>query len=762
MREMTHSVYCFISRLPTRLLTAVLTTAITLNGMPSSASAATGIPKVPSPALQHWVLGGYFPTNPNQKIYLQIDGRQISQLLPGKPSNPQALVLDTDAIIFPGLIDMHNHMEDGFLGLWDTARGEYRNRFEWRGNAQYRLAVKSNEAAFTNERATCAAYRWAELKALVGGTTAMQGVGSHKNCVQDFGINNVEITNEFGLNQPDIGANLELVNPGNVQRVFNPLILPRMQQGMTYDQALRAALDQTGTSAWMQEFRTATHDLRTGIHLTVGEDIGASNATDLNVASHEFDTVLAPKILNTVANLKDGDGKLIYQSASAQQSALAAVHLFLFGPSNGPGAFIGSRLPPNPADVQKMTINFLTQGGVLRLGSIKRYYTMFENSLKNASAGALESGKSIAYITHMAEGTRSDPFNRAEFRVGRDMGLLVPGMVLIHAVGMHVDNGVDPARANEMQSDFVYARNHHVSLVWSPFSNLLLYGQTLDIAEAIASGLNVSLGCDWSPTGSKNILDELKIARDVIDNAFRNASTPRARAALASLDDEALVNMVTKNPARALGMLDHPGQPNRIGQVAPGFQADLTLISRDALARVTGSPKPAYSALVHAEHNDVSLVVVKGQPLYGDRPLLGQVARFVGEPAPETLPTGSRRFGADCPFQKGIRFPFTSAYDLGISNGPRLRSVAEIEGYLVQTLAMNQAIGPDPKKQIAERFRAPLDALFKCEENRATQYGSRFDGFVQNEVPQNAAKRAALRNQLQLKDNAPVVDDVAN
>src|SRR5688500_20413054 len=55
-------------------------------------------------------------------------------------------------------------------------------------------------------------------------------------------------------------------------------------------------------------------------------------------------------------------------------------------------------------------------------------------------------------------------------------------------------------------------------LVWSPLSNLLLYGKTAAVYDAIAAGVMVSLGTDWTPSGSPNLLTELKIA----DRALRD------------------------------------------------------------------------------------------------------------------------------------------------------------------------------------------------------------------------------------------------
>jgi 5-methylthioadenosine/S-adenosylhomocysteine deaminase len=49
-------------------------------------------------------------------------------------------------------------------------------------------------------------------------------------------------------------------------------------------------------------------------------------------------------------------------------------------------------------------------------------------------------------------------------------------------------------------------------VIWSPFSNLWLYRETTRADEATDAGLQVCLGADWSPSGSKNLLGEPKVA----------------------------------------------------------------------------------------------------------------------------------------------------------------------------------------------------------------------------------------------------------
>jgi 5-methylthioadenosine/S-adenosylhomocysteine deaminase len=51
-------------------------------------------------------------------------------------------------------------------------------------------------------------------------------------------------------------------------------------------------------------------------------------------------------------------------------------------------------------------------------------------------------------------------------------------------------------------ADFKTFGKHGGSMVWSPLSNLLLYGQTADVGEALDAGVPVALGSDWAPSGS--------------------------------------------------------------------------------------------------------------------------------------------------------------------------------------------------------------------------------------------------------------------
>jgi hypothetical protein len=134
------------------------------------------------------------------------------------------------------------------------------------------------------------------------------------------------------------------------------------------------------------------------------------------------------------------------------------------------------------------------------------------------------------------------------------------------------------------------------AMVWSPLSNLLLYGQTADIQAAKASGVLMGIGPDWSPSGSKNILGELKVAHLV------------SAAQGGVFSDRELVAMATRNAAAILKW-DH-----RLGSIEAGKRADLIVAKGQS-----GDP---YAQLLHATEEDLVLVMVNGAPRCGTPTLM--------------------------------------------------------------------------------------------------------------------------------------------
>ncbi len=190
----------------------------------------------------------------------------------------------------------------------------------------------------------------------------------------------------------------------------------------------------------------------------------------------------------------------------------------------------------------------------------------------------LESEPSEAFLIHLAEGV--GPAMRAEFDQMERDGLLTDKTVIIHGVAL------SPEQYQRMSEE-------GASLIWSPRSNLELYGQTADIASAIEAGVLVAIGPDWAITGSSNILDELHLV-DRWNATYLNGL----------LSDKQLVEMVTSNPAAIAGISDE------VGRISEGKFADLLVISGD-----TSNP---YRALIDANPKSVQLVLIDGIPVYGE------------------------------------------------------------------------------------------------------------------------------------------------
>ena len=144
--------------------------------------------------------------------------------------------------------------------------------------------------------------------------------------------------------------------------------------------------------------------------------------------------------------------------------------------------------------------------------------------------------------------------------------------------------------------DFAQLGKHGASMVWSPLSNYLLYGDTANIAAALDGGVRVGIGSDWSPTGSKNLFGELKVARLV------------AAEKKLGLADRDVLAMATRTAADILGWGEH------LGSLEPGKLADLVVVSGK-----TGDP---WGHFFTAKETDIALVVIGGTPRFGTAALM--------------------------------------------------------------------------------------------------------------------------------------------
>lgn len=348
-----------------------------------------------------------------------IENGKIANVVFAKPMGMP--VVDTNGVIAPGLIDLHNHVAYDNLPLWNSGK-RFQNRYQWAGIAAYGPAVKDPYNAVKNAGHPCEQMKYGELRAIVGGTTTIQG-SVDIACSRSW-VRNVELTN---FCQDKVRQN----------------VLPI-------------------------------------------SNISQSDADALNV--------------------------------------------------------------------------------------------QFAN------------GTTKAFFVHLAEGI--DDKSRNEFEQLRTLRLLKPQVVGIHSTALA------DAQLQEMAQI-------GMKIVWSPLSNLILYGHTTNIPAALKYGITVALAPDWSPSGSSNLLGELKVADRVNKERFGGLLT-----------DKQLVDMATTNAAKIVGWDD------RVGKIQAGYSADLVVI------RKHGAQADCYRSIIDAVPGDVLFLIVDGDVFYGDPSMV----QAIGQP----------------------------------------------------------------------------------------------------------------------------------
>ncbi len=197
----------------------------------------------------------------------------------------------------------------------------------------------------------------------------------------------------------------------------------------------------------------------------------------------------------------------------------------------------------------------------------------------------------IGFIYHCSEG-RPDSGVGDQFDVARQAGVLAPTFIGVHCCGVSAAQWA------------TWPKSDAGAVAWSPFSNYWLYGITTNIPAARKQNISVCLGSDWGPSGTKNLLGELKVARLASDQAGPGKVD-------FALSDDDLLDMVTVNPGTVLGRCwDVP-----MGRLVPGALGDLTII------RPKGR-KPVATQVVNATESQIALVVVDGVARYGETPLM--------------------------------------------------------------------------------------------------------------------------------------------
>ncbi len=188
-----------------------------------------------------------------------------------------------------------------------------------------------------------------------------------------------------------------------------------------------------------------------------------------------------------------------------------------------------------------------------------------------------------AFVPHVSEGIINTARNEFLCLTGQKEGgkdLLNEKAALIHGVGLNA-------------ADIYLMAQRHMSLVWSPRTNISLYGNTAIMPLFKKFGVNVGLGSDWSASGSINMLHELQCADNLNHHYFDDLYS-----------DYELWLMATYNNAMLMNAA------NQIGLLKEGLVADIAIFN--------GKVNKNYRAVIDAEVDDVMLMLRGGKPLVGE------------------------------------------------------------------------------------------------------------------------------------------------
>ncbi len=201
------------------------------------------------------------------------------------------------------------------------------------------------------------------------------------------------------------------------------------------------------------------------------------------------------------------------------------------------------------------------------------------------------------YLPHVAEGinlvARNEFLCLSSTKNG-GVDVTEPNSTFIHTIGLIAKDGEELA-------------SNDTAIIWSPRSNISLYGNTAQVTMYHNQGVLIGMGTDWTPSGSIQMLRELKCAINLNEKYYNHF-----------FSDRDLWLMATQNNALALHIAEVTGA------IKKGLMADIAIFDGKDATNL-------YRAVIDSNVKKVALVMRAGMVLYGDKNIV------------TNLP-----FGADC------------------------------------------------------------------------------------------------------------------
>src|SRR6266480_121235 len=133
---------------------------------------------------------------PDGALYIDHNGiiEAVQSRTDAAPSGfGQAARAETNGLVYPGLMDLHNHIAYNCLSLWITPDRAvpWTSREQWPRDPDYKPSVSLPANALCHADGK-AVLKYVETKAVVGGVTAIQGSAKLSHPFEGFMVRNVE------------------------------------------------------------------------------------------------------------------------------------------------------------------------------------------------------------------------------------------------------------------------------------------------------------------------------------------------------------------------------------------------------------------------------------------------------------------------------------------------------------------------------------------------------------------------------------------
>jgi cytosine/adenosine deaminase-related metal-dependent hydrolase len=267
-----------------------------------------------------------------------------------------------------------------------------------------------------------------------------------------------------------------------------------------------------------------------------------------------------------------------------------------------------------PGDINYSTFPLGDSDGILRDGSCD-----YSDGGDDKTALDYE-----CYLPHVSEGIDREARNEFLCLSSDENGgvyLTTSNAAFIHCVGLIAEDAAELAAKG-------------TAVVWSPRSNISLYGNTAPMPLYKRAGVRLAIGTDWTASGSVNILRELACALFLNESYWDGA-----------FSDKELWQLATTGAARALAIDD------AVGILKTGLAGDLVVYA-------AGDWDNPYRSVLKAGVKETLLVLRSGLPLYGDPALVAAFSMTGCEEFPGTVCGAAK---AICPSREtGFDFAYLS------------------------------------------------------------------------------------------------------